>query len=276
MYPNVNQAEQFKNVAEPWVLYDSLVICPSDGMKGSEQNTTGFYTTYSTFGQQQKHTFFKSRTEGMVGLEYTNMQSADSMDFAMEVYSIGLAFVAPGVRVQGEISAGDITSIDAGVNHWFDTELPRHCSISLKINQDILCELPAMQCSPGYGMTGGGASFAHNAYQLGVDSNYLPVMNFTCTQGAPYIKNRFQFTKRDEQTGEIVPNPIKIPRTASVEMILELSDTAMAQLQSFNGPYNYISNNSNGSAIVAYPQRSIVQASMAGKRLVQQRAQYHR
>jgi hypothetical protein len=270
------QQQQFApNVAEPWVLYDSIVICDEDGMYGSESTTPGFFTNFATFAAQESHTFFKTRTEGMVGLEYTNMQSADSMDFAFECYSFGCAIISPGVRVSGIVSEGVISGLNTGALHWFETELPRHCSVQLKINQDILCELPAMQCSPGYGMSGGGASFAHNAYEV-ANNDYLPVLNFAMSQGVPTMKNRWQFTKRDEQTGEIVPNPVKIPRTASVEVILIISEYARTILKTIGGPLNYLFHNPDGTAIVTFPQRCLLQASLAGKRLVQQRAQYHR
>ena len=85
-----NIQPQFENVAEPWSIYDTLIICPT--FYGQESSVQGWFQTFPAFSQQERHSFFKSRTEANASQAYCNKQTADTMDFAMEVYSFGLTF----------------------------------------------------------------------------------------------------------------------------------------------------------------------------------------
>lgn len=266
---NMSRAE-FENVAESFPLYDTLIVCPV--MYGSEENITDWYTSFPAMSVQQEHSFFKSRTEATAGLMYCNKQTLDSMDYAFIAYSFGVSFWSPGVRTiaMDDLADSSISTFGLGVAHWWETELPRHCSIDWKVQQDVILELPAMAAPPGYGPVGAGTSFEHE--QIGVQANtiingaYMPVMNMGVTQGAPYIKNRFPFR-----------NPIGVPRTSVIESRLQLSSIARYHLEGFLGePYYYFPNPGGTSAYTKSPARFGITVSIFGKRLVQQRAQYHR
>lgn len=283
MAPQIQQKEAamaagFANVAEAWPIYDTLIL--SSTFYGQEASVQGWFASFVAFSQQERHSFFKSRTEANASLAYCNKQTADSMDFASEVYSIGCAFFAPGVRVlmADTNPSPNYQTINTQIAHWWECELPRHCSVELKVQQDTILEVPAMACSPGYGPVGGGASFDHPAVgriesQGTGQADYHPVMNMSVTQGVPDIKNRWPF-----------PLPIQIPRTATIEIIVTVSEYArdyLSRLTALNPQYVFggidgVSPDPTVPPYTIFPARFGIQVSLLGKRLVQQRAQYHR
>ena len=261
------------NVAESWPVFDTICLCNT--FYGSETRELGWFNTFQQFSENETHSFYKSRTIGSIGQQYTNKNTVDTMDFAYHAYSFGVSFWAPGVRTLGKLEAGELTFRDNGSAHWWETELPSHCAIQLKVQQDIVAEIPAMMASPGYGPAGSGASFAHDDI-LGVvapvNAVNPPVMNMAVSQGVPDLRNRFRF-----------PKTIKIPRTATIEAILTVSDVARGVLSAFGdntveGPQNYIFVDSVADAVPTYsefPSRYGITVSLLGKRVVQQRGQYH-
>lgn len=271
-------ASRYMNVAEAWPVFDTVLVSPT--YYGAEQNQNGWFTTFDQFAQRERHSFYTGRTEATAGLSYCNKQTADTMDFAMEVYSIGAAFYAPGVRA---LATNDVPAeqwwqnINSQIAHFWEVELPRHCSLEFKVQQDTVLELPSMAASPGYGPFGGGASFEHA--ECGRDplnggsfnSDYQPVLNMSVTQGIPTIKNRWPFKR-----------PIGIPRTAVIEAIITVSEHGRYILnQMGNGlKPHYVFGGidgtvSTGPGYTTFPTRFGIQVSLLGKRSVQQRAQWH-
>lgn len=261
---------EFMNVQESWPIFDTLLVS-QDFAQSSSDIAQGWQPSFGAFANQETYSFFKQRTEGSADLAYTNKQSADTMDFAFELYSIGVSFFSPGVRTLGTLVAGDWTDIfDSTSAHWWEAELPRHCAIALKVNQDIVCELPCMAASPGYGPHGGGASFEHPQVSFQADPvnpGTFAVLNMAMTAGVPNIQNRWKLKK------------IGIPRTATVEAILTVSAEARAILSNMAGPLSYIFPADDQDGAPPYTSTHScfgIQVSMLGKRMVQQRGSYHR
>jgi len=263
------------NVAEAWPIYDTLCVTPT--FYGTESINLGWFNTFAGFAAKETHSFFMGRTLGQIGLQYTNKATVDRVDFAYDAFSLGVRFKAPGVRRLGALVAGDLHYADNFSAHWWETELPSHCTIQLKVQQDIVAEGPAMMFSPGYGANGSGASFNHEeADPAGpngaLNANYPPTMNWAMTQGIPSLSNRFAFE-----------DPIGIPRTGSIEAILHVSEYAREILTDMgtgvaggNGPYNYVFIDSAKPTVYSeFPTRYGIQVSLMGVRYVQQRAQYH-
>jgi hypothetical protein len=258
--------EKYANVVEPWALYDTIAISPT--LYGSEQQA-GWFTTFNAFGQKETHSFFKQRTEGTVGLPYTNQQSADSMDFAFVAHSVGLAVFSPVPNIEGEsfdVQEGvqdNIRRIDALIGHWFAADLPRHMGVQFKIQQDIRVELPAMHCPAGYGISGGGTTFPGITAAAHGD---IPFMSAAASQGVPLLSNRYP-----------LPYRIGIPRTATIEGIIHLSEYARYVLTAVLGPRVFWFNSDDGTPpFTFFQKRYMIQLSLIGERMVQQRGQYHR
>jgi len=256
--------KKYANVAEAWALYDTVAICNT--MFGTEANIGGWFTTWAAFGARERHSFFKTRTEGLAGLQYCNMQSADSMDFAFIASSIGIAFMAPA-GIDSAFSAADGIAPaypDMSISQFWTSDVPYHCSVELKIQQDTRVECAAMQLSPGYGAAGSGAAFGHTDAAVPVH-NDIPFMSNFATQGVPVLSNRFP-----------LPVPIGIPRTASIEVVVQVSQYIRDIMQNIGGPNNIYWNTSGVNHYDVFPARYLMQVSLFGKRLVQQRGEYHR
>jgi hypothetical protein len=261
----VKQFELNPNVVEAWSIYDTICISPT--LYGSEANA-GWFNNLAAFGASETHSFFKQRTEGNVGLSYTNQQSSDSMDFAFVAHSIGLAVFVPVPNLEGTPSAPDgagfaLTQADAAIAHWFAADLPRHMGIQFKVQQDIRVELPTLHAPPGYGTTGGGTAFPGIVTLV---YGEIPFMLTSVSQGVPVLSNRYP-----------LPYKIGIPRTGSIEGVLHLSDYARNVLTSVTGPHQMQFNSDDGAIPYSYFQkRYMIQLSIIGERMVQQRGQYHR
>lgn len=260
------------NVREAWAIYDTLIISPT--WYGTEAQNRGWFANFVAFAQQEQHQFFIQRTEATAGLAYCNKQTADSMDFGFELFTVGCAFIAPGVRTLSEAGDGvdPVDQLNSQTAHWWETVFPRHCALQLKVQQDIIMELPSMAASPGYGPSGAGASFAHDQCgreepQGGVNADYLPVLNMSVTQGVPTLKNRWSLGTK----------PIGIPRTGTIEAVITVSEPARIFLQQLAIQPHYFFGGNDGYTPGEYnkfPARFMIQVSLLGRRLVQQRANY--
>lgn len=261
------QFAKFANVVEAWCIYDTILI--SKNFYGNELNQDGWFTRFFDFGSQETHKFFKVRTEA-AGLPYCNMQSSDSMDFAFMLHSVGVSVFSTGSNIEGaakqiqEGSLGNLGYNDTAVSHWFASELPNHMAIQLKVQQDIRVELNTMLCPPGYGTVGSGT--AVTGTDDGSTHGQIPFHDNAVCQGVPLLSNRYP-----------LPTPIGIPRTASIEGTLVLSEIARDVLTNIKGPDDYQFNSTDGAApYIFFGKRYGIQLSLIGERMVQQRGQYHR
>jgi len=254
------------NVSEAWSVVDTIAI--SKNLYGNEVNAQ-WHTSFQSFGQQERHSFFKQRTQGMVTAAYCNQQSSDSMDFAFVMHSIGLAIFGPpcGVNAvpgQPDGSGGQIDQADLTTTQWIMADLPRHIGLEFKVQQDVRIELPCLKAPPGYGVTGGGVAQGQLADAPAFGSQ--PTNSIAVSQGVPILSNRYP-----------LPFRIGIPRTASIEGIIHVSQLARTILQNLLGPQNIPFNSEDGTPpLTFFGQRYLIQLSLIGERLVQQRAQYHR
>lgn len=259
-----DEFKQYANVVEAWAMYDTIGISPI--LYGSESQA-GFFTTFEQFGRQETHSFFKQRTEGAVGLPYTNQQSSDTMDFAFIAHSIGLAVFAPAPAVSGvahgaDGTIGSVEDPDLAIGAWFASDLPRHMGLQFKIQQDIRIELPSLHAPPGYGGAGGGAALPNIT---NVAFGDIPFVSAVASQGVPVLANRYP-----------LPYKIGIPRTSTIEGKIFLSEYARHVLTNVLGPREMQFNSDTGAAPYTFFQkRYLLQFSLIGERLVQQRDQYH-
>jgi len=257
------------NVVESASLYDSILLCSR--YYGAEQTVRGWFTTFATFAAARDHRFFKVRTEGVANLAYTNLESADTMNFPFMAYSMGISFFAPASNMmsQSGIVQGVVqpVAVDPLPSHLWQFELPRHSAIVFKTNQDVRAEVPCFACPPGYGPTGGGAALEMNTQDAQLRGwKQRSALNSFGSQGVPVITNRYKF-----------PVPLVIPKNATIEGELVLSEYARYLIGGLNGPYDYVFQNGEAVSPLAdfFPMRFGIVLSLFGLRLVQQRGQYH-
>ena len=253
----------FKNVLEPWAIYDTLVV--GSNLYGPESSVPGWFTTMANFGARQDHLLFKGRTEAIAGLPYNNQQQADKTDFAFHVSSIGLRFFGPSTNQEydADEAAALATPQDVLASFW-QWELPDHVGVVFRVAQDIKLESTGFLTPPGYGPRAQGSS-------LGVDADTNPPVGLCThitagTQGVPIKENRFQFQ-----------NWIGIPRNEVIEVSLWLSEYARYILTSIAGPgaYGFHFWGGEGSAYLTFGTRYGIQCSLYGLREVQQRGELH-
>jgi len=258
----IRDFKNFENVAEQWPVYDSIIIC--EQMYGSEATVPGWYTSFALFGSRETHSLFKNRTMGTAGEQYCNMQSADSMDFAFLIDSIGLEITGPAtndVQIGSVDGQGEIVgSLDYILPKWWAADFPWHVGVQLKVQQDVRWEGNAMSCPAGVGASGAGLSFQQAAVSSFAE---IPWMFSNTTQGISMLKNRQPF-----------PEPIGVPRTGNLEVILHVGEWARTILQNITGPHSASINNDGG--VNNFYTRYMIRCSLFGKRLIQQRDQYHR
>lgn len=295
----------YTNVQESWPIYDTVLISPV--YYGKEQNQNGWFTSFLGFSQQESHQFYKARTAGSSHLAYNNMGSADNIDFVYKAYSFGVRFFAP-VCPDGyydtitDPNKPTIRAMQESLNAFWIWDLPRHCGVDLRVQQDVVLENCCMATPPGYGPRGGGGvqsgnldldHYALNSYFESqgeiVDSYWWwqqqaqdPWQVVIGSQSEPVIDCRFLF-----------PNPIKIPRNSTIEANIYVGLYARNLLaQLYNGYWNFLSSinmsppnycscwtcNPAGPYItkeyVPLPPRYGIQCSLYGLREVQQRGQY--
>lgn len=271
------------NVSEIYPLYDTVIV--SQRLWGREINTPGWFGARTAepigsaenirpmeaFGATETHPFFNLRTEGNAGLPYCNLQSAETMDFAYRLYSIGIRFWGPISGMEGTYRflvnnawstfAGtnddELVAINSYLSHFWKNEFPRHCSFDFKVEQDVIVEGPCYTAPPGHGFQASGSSWTGGSYwatQAGIPNPVTPVQPefpaatdeadqviaypahiSVVNQGTPVIGNRFLFV--DDQGR---PAPIEIPRQALVEANIRLSRYAQYCLDGVLGPLFYL------------------------------------
>ena len=257
------------NVKEAWAIYDTICICSQ--FYGNEASINGWYPSFAAFGAEQEHIFFKNRTAAQASLAYTNMNNADSMDFAFVADSIGLQISAPAPNIEGVINGGDGVSgevkwPDSLCGHVFSHDLPYHMGCEFVTQQDIRLQNTCYATPPGYGAMTSGVAYPQDDGTSLAAYGQLPFSGMVVNQGVPLLKNRFPF-----------PEPIGIPRTSTIEVRLKLSEIAREYLTSMLGPRDYVFNSADGLAPYSFfPKRYMIQASLIGTRMVQQRGQYFR
>jgi hypothetical protein len=253
----------FKNVLEPWPIYDTLVVGPN--LYGPECTVPGWFTTMGAFGARQDHLFFKGRTEALCGLAYNNQQQADKTDFAFHAASIGLRFFGPATNQEYDSTEAStlLTPQDVLAPFW-QWELPNHVGVEFRVAQDVKYESMGFLTPPGYGPRSQGSS-------LGVDADSNPPYGLCThitagTQGVPFKENRFQFE-----------DWIPIPRNEVIEVTVWLSEYARYVLTSIAGPgaYGFHSWGGEGSVYLTFGMRYGIQCSLYGLREVQQRGELH-
>jgi len=230
-------------------------------MYGSEDQIPGWFQTFAAFGNRQEHGLFKTRTESMAGLPYCNQQVSDRTDFAFHAYSLGISFWAPPSQDLLVESGSPDVLYPSQINTFWMGDLPNSTAVEFRVGSDVILTEKCLGIPPGYGPSGGG-------YALGVDQTYWagPCGFQYTSQGVPIVTNRFDFTTDGKAS------PVAIPKNATIEAKLMLSEWARNALATLVGPGVMYAQNSNTDSIY-FPSRYGITASLYGIREVQQRGQ---
>lgn len=262
--------ENYLNVAESYALYDTIIICKE--LYGKEKTIPGWFYTFRDFAANDKHVFFKNRTIGNSHLAYCNMDSADNVDYVFNAISFGVRFFAPVVHdsLKEVLTPFGPELINENNPCFWLFDLPKHCGIDFRVQQDVIVENNCMATPPGYGPRLGSGAQPIIYDPTDTNINTTPFKITIGTMGEPCIENRFPFAI-----------PVRIPRNATIEANVILSPYIRSIMDNMSGPEYWVGD----GALVAetpantdyfkVPVRYGIQVSLYGYREVQQRGQYH-
>jgi len=252
----IGSQKGFENVGENWVLYDTCLCgAHTDNMDFHE----GWFTGFAFLGAATSIPFFNVRNRN-VGLAYNNQDKRDQLAFAFRIFTIGVTFFSPGSAMYRD-TAGVPTGPETTCLHFWETELPKHASIELQVKQDERLKLGCLMAPPGYGAVGGGVAQGDPENVAEWATPNVSLWNFN--QGIPELTNKWAFR-----------NPLEVPRTANLSVIVRFSEYGRQMLQTMPGPHQYpFQHPTSGYAFKS--GMCGIQVVLGGQRLVQQRGQAH-
>ena len=252
-------AKQFTNVAENWVLYDTILIGTYASSLGYNN---GYFQNWAALAAASEVSFFNVRNRAH-GLPYNNQDTRDQLPFVLEIYSIGISFWAPSTTTYGTTVTTTPTGSSTISNMIFESEIPKHCSLVLKTNQDERLITNSCMAPPGYGPVVSGLAQGDTDTAAGFD--YPSLHHGSQNQGEAHLTNKWGF-----------PVPLKIPRTASLSVVLRLGAYAQYLLGTMVGPLlQPLRAVANDTSYYAASGQCGIQVTIGGRRQVQQRGQYH-
>lgn len=261
---------EVRRVVESFPLYDSVIISNSI----AENNKLGFFNNYAEMGNENKITFFDQRKQTDTDLAYCNLDAKERFPYGFEAYSFGITFQGPAVGDIASVpdSEQPPTTADMIFSNWsegqiFAFELPKHCGVKIRLEQNDVLESNCMfspsgvaalgQSNPSgdFGTVAGNIAGPHSSGNTG---------GF----GLPQLTNRWPF-----------PKPLVIPANSVFSVELEFSQLGKELLQAMYGPRNWIfgeldtSGESPEVLPISHPAISMIQVSLVGVRHIQQRGE---
>lgn len=256
--------QQIFNVAEGATLYDTI-LCGADipGLYPSCQ----FFATMAALANANELSFFNTRNQSMSHKSITNMDAIDRFSFPFLIDSIGVQpfVLAPIGRTPehgGEVPVEQLTdeqSIILGPLYWM-TEFLKHCSVTVKINQDEKLVTMADMLPAGFGLSGSATSDP-----LWNQNNFTQSGILVYSNGRTHIKNRIP-----------MPKPLEVPRGQTVTVSIVPSTKARNDLRVLS-PGFANSRDFENSEVIGQQINGFVglRVSLMGTRFVQQRGQLH-
>lgn len=263
----VANAPMFTNVKEDFDYYDSVVVYHD--LSYLSQVPPGWFTTFQALAAASRLNFFDVRNRANTDLAYCNVETRDMTAYAMLIDSISVSFWSPANKMlKFAIGSGTSNFYDAFQTAFWDNDLPRHCSLVLRVQQDERLKTTCMMAPSGAGPVAGGFGII-NEYtdHLGAlhvaSTRYPSPCGFT--QGEPHITNQWPF-----------PEPLQIPRRAALSVSIELNEYARTVIaayapQACGYQFPQLQELENLFRVMPFG----ITVAISGKRLVQQRGQLH-
>jgi hypothetical protein len=264
----------------------------------------GWFTTFADVGRTGTLHFMNVRNRSVPGgVCFNNQDARDQLPYGMRIQTIGVKFLTPACASQ--FTACQMVA--SPTNHWspqddgvytdpsaantqdgllnreelhsaiWDADLPNHCSLTLRTNQDQRLKGPCALFPPGYGAVGGGwgwgspggwentGEIAGNTIECGDNvTNHQAIEH-----GEVDLRQRWMF-----------PVNLEVPKRSSFEIVIELNQYARDMLQAIPGPFwhsfPYGQLAGEGPIVGKLARAALfgVQLTVHGERLIQPRAEY--
>lgn len=257
--------KEFRNVREQYMLYDTLGVW--DPPQGSGiTNPDGWVANFAALGALNTIPFFNVRNRS-AGLYWNNQEKRDQLDWPFIIESLGVTFHAMPITGIVSWATGSTLRPEDSASHIFVNDLPRHVGVRVKVQQDERLKTHAFFCQPGYGVSGDGyGRGAPSTWGAPISDNGWDHHLAVHSQGLPQLDNRWHF-----------PLPLEVPRNASLSVVLEINEYGRALLAYLPWRVTAFGNTDELTGDIKLIQPfAYIQVSLIGKRLVQQRGQYHR
>ena len=250
--PAVRQALEKLRADESWPLYDTVLI----GNQVPSQ--PGWFPSFEAFAQETEISFFNRRNRSQVGAEYCNLDTSEQLDFAYEIDSIGVDFLAPPTNTGTTTDNVFDPANSCGAIMWM-VDIPKHAELSLVLNQDEKLNIPVTACPSGIGPAGGTGFLAWPTAVPVTGTGLGSLGQFT--NGEPVLTNRWPF-----------PKPIRVPRNHNLRAVIKLSEWARFAVNRFEGPDQiFMGNNQQSPDEGSVPAVAAIRVSLIGRRFVQLR-----
>ncbi len=257
--------QNYRNVRESWTLHDTVLIAP---ILPNENN--GWFQSFANMALQNDIPFFNVRNR-IVGLQWNNQDARDVMPYGYYLESIGVRFFCPSMKTIREYNDAipiplQIIDVSDDISaHIFCVDLPRHCTGVFQVQQDERLKAAAIMLPSGQGYSGDG-------YGQGapIASSAPPVMGTpghydSMVQGVPQNQCRW-----------IWPEPIEIPRRATISFKLQYNEYAKAVLTQLNAWFcEGWKSSVDPEANATFKIVAGIQVTLRGQRLAQQRGELH-
>jgi hypothetical protein len=245
----------YENVSESCVLYDTVLL--GAGTPSLIAND-GYFTSFAAMGGANSIPFFNIRNRNH-GLAYNNQDTRDQLPYVMKIYSVGVSFWGPSTSTYRNNVGTAVAPQRTALDLW-ETELPKHMSLTLQTNQDDRLKIASLLCPPGYGVMVSGVSQGDVETAYG----YPNIAKVGWTQGIPELTNKWGFRI-----------PLKVPRTANLSVRLDISEYGRQMLQAMPGPFSQFFKDPEILEPVPKDAMCGIQVTIGGIREVQQRGQLH-
>lgn len=257
----------FTNVREDFDYYDSVLVYHD--MAELSQQPPGWFATFGAFAAASRLNFFDVRNRANCDLAYCNVETRDMTAYAMLIDAISVSFWSPSNKML-RFAVGDGTTPfwDGFQAAFWELDLPRHCSVILKVQQDERLKTTSFMCPSGGGPVAGGFGIVNEYVDFGANLHQASQRFPTpcgMSQGNPHITNQWPF-----------PEPLQIPRRANLSVSIELNEYAKTVVSQYAPQAcGYLFPALGELDDVWRPMPFGITVAISGKRLVQQRGQLH-
>lgn len=253
MADQVKIENEYYNVEETFPLFDTVAV--TERLPSIHPTPPGWFSTFAAMGAANDIAFFNVRNKATCGRAYNNQDTRDQTAWGYLLRSVGVQFFAPPIA--SLLDADNYMHMQN--NALWEAELPQHAALTLRINQDDYLKINVAMVNAGIGPTiGGWGQFGGQA----IGSQHM--VSGANTQGEPLLKNMWHF-----------PEPIGIPRRASLSATIKFSEYGRQLLQVMPGPDSIYYRGPVWGQSLLINAFFGVKVVLVGQRLVQQRGELH-
>jgi len=244
----------YQNVVEDFDYFDTVLVYPD--LAELSNQPPGWFAGFPALANVNQMSFFDVRNRANTDLAFCNVETRDMTPFAMEIDHIGVQFWSPANKILSYAGTSE-DFLDGFQASFWENDLPRHCGVKLRVQQDEKLKTTAFMVPSGHGPVVGGFG------TLGLQGQGVHAVSVGIagqSSGASRLSNQWPF-----------PSPIQIPRRAALSVVVEFNEYARQVLGAYSalgGRYHF--------AVDDYVYMPYgVTVSISGKRFVQQRGALH-